>query len=67
MFLNKFSLLLIIAIDTGCVFGGMLTALIIKDGEIDGFYQQEKYEERSTTLSFYGNNKKKRKFIKKHA
>lgn len=28
-----------IAIDTGCVFGGALSALIIDDGEIDGFYQ----------------------------
>lgn len=31
-----------VGIDTGCVFGGALTALIIKDGEIDGFYQVNK-------------------------
>lgn len=28
-----------IDIDTGCVYGGALTALIIDDGEINGFYQ----------------------------
>lgn len=29
-----------IGIDTGCVFGGYLTALIIKDGDVAKFYQQ---------------------------
>lgn len=28
-----------IAVDTGCVFGGALSALIIDDDKIDGFYQ----------------------------
>lgn len=28
-----------IGIDTGCVFGGCLTALIMDEGEIEGFYQ----------------------------
>jgi serine/threonine protein phosphatase 1 len=31
-----------IDIDTGCVYGGALTALIIDDDEINGFYQIEK-------------------------
>lgn len=31
-----------IDIDTGCVFGGALTALIIDNDKIDGFYQVEK-------------------------
>ena len=30
-----------IGIDTGCVFGGYLTALIIEDGEVKKFYQQD--------------------------
>lgn len=34
-------------IDTGCVFGGALTALVIEDGEISGFYQQEKIKENT--------------------
>ena len=29
-----------ICIDTGCVFGGYLTALIIEDGDVTKFYQQ---------------------------
>ena len=33
-----------IDIDTGCVFGGALTALIIDDGETNGFYQIRKSE-----------------------
>lgn len=31
-----------IDIDTGCVYGGSLSALIIDDGEIEGFYQISK-------------------------
>lgn len=31
-----------VCIDTGCVFGGKLTALIIEDDKIQGFYQTEK-------------------------
>lgn len=34
-----------VAIDTGCVYGGALTALIIDDDEVDGFYQVVKSEE----------------------
>lgn len=34
-----------VGIDTGCVFGGCLTALIIEDDKIDGFYQIDKEEE----------------------
>lgn len=34
-----------IDIDTACVYGGYLTALIIEDGEVDGFYQVEKATE----------------------
>lgn len=32
-------------IDTGCVYGGALTALIIDDGETNGFYQVDKMNE----------------------
>ena len=35
-----------IAIDTGCVYGGALTALIIDDDEIDGFYQVDKKDNK---------------------
>lgn len=35
-----------ICIDTGCVFGGRLTALIIKDNKLDGFIQIEKETEQ---------------------
>lgn len=35
-----------IGIDTGCVFGGALTALIIEDDETDGFYQVQKRNEK---------------------
>ena len=31
-----------VCVDTGCVFGGKLTALIITDDNIEGFYQAEK-------------------------
>lgn len=41
-----------VAIDTGCVFGGALTALIIEDGEISGFYQQEKIKEYNNGTKF---------------
>lgn len=42
-----------IAIDTGCVFGGSLTALIIENSEVKGFYQveKEKEEHREKELS----------------
>lgn len=33
-------------IDTGCVYGGALTALIIDDGEINGFYQIDKQTDK---------------------
>ena len=36
-----------IGIDTACVYGGALTALIIEDGEIDGFYQVNKKNENT--------------------
>lgn len=35
-------------IDTGCVYGGALTALIIDDGETNGFYQVDKMKENET-------------------
>lgn len=34
-------------IDTGCVYGGRLTALEIIDGEVEGFYQVENMSNRS--------------------
>lgn len=46
-----------VAIDTGCVFGGALTALIIEDGEISGFYQQEKIKENNKTKGYKRNSK----------
>lgn len=33
-------------IDTGCVYGGALTALIIDDGKVNGFYQSRKNNEK---------------------
>lgn len=45
-----------IAIDTGCVFGGALTALVIEGDEIVGFYQQEKIKENNK-IKGYKNNK----------
>lgn len=35
-----------IGIDTACVYGGYLTALIIEDDEVDGFYQTAKTSEK---------------------
>lgn len=35
-----------VGIDTACVYGGYLTALIIEDDEIDGFYQTAKTSEK---------------------
>lgn len=35
-----------IGIDTACVFGGALTALIIDDDEVNGFYQSRKNNEK---------------------
>lgn len=37
-----------VGIDTGCVFGGALTALIIDDDKVGGFYQVTKEENNST-------------------
>ena len=41
-----------IGIDTGCVFGGALTALIIDDDEVNGFYQSRKTNETNETVYF---------------
>lgn len=39
-----------IGVDTGCVYGGCLTALIIEDDKIEGFYQIDKDETEGQTL-----------------
>ena len=41
-----------IDIDTACVYGGYLTALIIEDGEVDGFYQVEKTTENEEVNTY---------------
>lgn len=41
-----------IGIDTGCVFGGALSALIIVDDKIEGFYQQEKIYQHNKTKGY---------------
>lgn len=54
-----------LAIDTGCVFGGALTALIIEDGEVKKFFQQEKIAENNVSNNKKRNNKKNRRNNKK--
>lgn len=41
-----------VGIDTGCVFDGALTALIIVDDKIEGFYQQEKIIEKNKVKKY---------------
>ena len=41
-----------IDIDTGCVFGGSLSALIMEDGEIKGFHQVKKEKEVEKDYGF---------------
>lgn len=50
-----------ICIDTGCVFGGSLTALVIEDGKEKEFYKVKKGEATTGAIwimaqAFYGNN-----------
>lgn len=50
-----------ICIDTGCVYGGSLTALVIEDGKEKEFYSVKKEENSMKTIrimaqAFYGNN-----------
>ena len=50
-----------ICIDSGCVFGGSLTALVIEDGKEKEFYKVKKGETTMETIwimaqAFYGNN-----------
>lgn len=42
-----------IAIDTGCVYGGALSALIIEHGEANAFYRVFKHEEKKETKMYY--------------
>ena len=43
-------------IDTGCVYGGALTALIIDDDEVSGFYQVNKNMEKIDLWDNFGND-----------
>lgn len=40
-----------VAMDTGCVYGGALTALIIEDDKIEGYYQIKKETTKNATQS----------------